>query len=89
MFDYQVWNYELLNSLKQKILKDDDFINHIYRVLDANYGIDFSENFKIDVALLKDEDDYKGNIFVTLEVKLCYKDDIFSEKFNYYWMLVK
>lgn len=84
-FDYKNWDNQILQQLKEKILKDNDFLEYVIFVLDSNFGIDFSDNLEVEVNLLKDEDDYMKNIFLTLEFIVKNGDNEFSDSFNYFW----
>lgn len=85
VFDYKNWDNQILQQLKEKILKDNDFLEYVIFVLDSNYGIDFSSSLEVEVRLLKDEDDFNKNIFLTLEFIIKNGDNEFSDSFNYFW----
>lgn len=85
VFEYKNWDNQILQRLKEKILKDNEFLEYVIYVLDSNYGIDFSDRLEVEVRLLKDEDDFKKNIFLTLEFVIKNGDNEFSEAFNYIW----
>lgn len=79
------WGNDALNDLKNYIANDDDIVMYLIRTFDSNYGIDFKEPLKIELELLKSEDNYNCDSFVTLEVKLRINNKWYYDCLKFLW----
>lgn len=85
IFDNIDYQEDALQEIKEYIAKDDEIINYLIHIFDANYGLNFDEDLEIELELLKSENDYKADAFITLEVKVLINDEWYSEDVKFLW----
>lgn len=76
---------DALNELKNYIANNDDIVMYLIRTFDSNYGIDFKRALKIELELLKSEDDFNYDSFVSIEVKVRINNEWFYDCLKFLW----
>lgn len=83
------WDNDAINSFKNYIINDNEFLQTILNNADTNNGIEDIKPMKIGLFLFEDLEVYNAlKSLIQIQIIIIQDDNLFSKTYNYLWDLL-